>query len=181
MLILDEIQNGMGRCGTLFADEQYGIEPDIITLAKGLGGGVPIGAFLSKEHCAVFQPGDHGTTFGGNPLTCAVGYAVMKYTIENNVPANAKKMGVYLLDGMNKLKSKYPFITDVHGRGLLAAMYFNKDIGADVLTACIKTGLLINRVKPNAIRIMPALVITATEIDEGLLRLDKALGTVKGK
>ncbi|MDP2919098.1 MAG: aspartate aminotransferase family protein, partial [Dehalococcoidia bacterium] len=175
LLILDEIQTGVGRCGALWGYQLYGIEPDIMTLAKGLGGGVPIGAVLSKQHCEVFQPGDHGTTFGGNPLTCATAYAVFKYIVENDVPGNAKRMGEYLLDGMKKLKEKYPFVTDVHGKGLLAAMYFNKDIGQDVLLACLKTGLLVNRVKPNAIRIMPALNIIAAEIDEGLTRLDKGL------
>jgi predicted acetylornithine/succinylornithine family transaminase len=175
LLILDEIQTGIGRCGALWGYQLYGIEPDIMTLAKGLGGGVPIGAFLAKEHCSVFAPGDHGSTFGGNPLTSATAYAVFKYVVENDIPGNTKKMGQYLLDGLRKIKEKHSFVTDAHGRGLLIAVYFDKDIGQDVLLACLKTGLLVNRVKPNAIRIMPALNITSAEIDEGLTRLDKAL------
>jgi acetylornithine/succinyldiaminopimelate/putrescine aminotransferase len=179
LLILDEIQTGVGRCGTLWGYQLYGIEPDIMTLAKGLGGGVPIGAFIAKEKCAVFTPGDHGTTFGGNPLTCAVAYAVLNYVIENDIPGMAKKTGQYLLDNLKKLKSRYSFITEVRGRGLLVAVYFNKDIGQDVLMACLETGTLVNRVKPNAIRLMPPLTITNKEIDEGLTRLDKALATIK--
>ena len=179
LLILDEIQTGVGRCGKLWGYQLYGIEPDIMTLAKGLGGGVPIGAFMAKEKCAVFAPGDHGTTFGGNPLTCAVAYAVFKYVLDNDVSGMAKKAGDYLMGGLKTLKAKHPFITEVRGRGLLAAVQFDRDIGQDVLNRCLETGVLINRVKPNAIRIMPPLVITAKEIDIGLARLDKALSGMK--
>jgi acetylornithine/N-succinyldiaminopimelate aminotransferase len=179
LLILDEIQTGIGRCGTLFAYEQYGIEPDIMALAKGLGGGVPIGSFLSKEHCSVFSPGDHGTTFGGNPLTNATAYEVLKYIIYNDVPGMARKSGQYLLAGMQKLKSEYTFVTEVRGRGLLAAMQFDRNIGQDVTMACVQNRLLLNAVQPNAIRIMPSLIITEKEIDEGLEKLDKALATIK--
>jgi len=179
LLILDEIQTGIGRCGTLFAYEQYGIEPDIMSLAKGLGGGVPIGSFLAKENCSVFAPGDHGTTFGGNPLTCATAYAVFKYIVENDVADMAKEAGQYLLSGLKRLKAKYSFATDARGRGLLAALEFDRDIGQEVLTTCLQTGVLVNSVKPNAIRLMPPLTITNKEIDEGLARLDKALATIK--
>jgi len=179
LLILDEIQTGVGRCGTLWGYQLYGIEPDIMTLAKGLGGGVPIGAFMAKESCSVFVPGDHGTTFGGNPLTCAVAYAVFKYVLDNDVPGMAKKAGEYLMKGLDALKAKYPFITEVRGRGLLAAVQFDRDMGQEVLTRCLETGVLVNRVKPNTIRIMPPLVITAREIDNGLARLDKALDGIK--
>ena len=179
LLILDEIQTGIGRCGTLFAYQQYGIEPDIMSLAKGLGGGVPIGSFLAKESCSVFAPGDHGTTFGGNPLTCATAYAVFKYIVENDVAGMAKKAGQYLLVGLKKLKTKYSFVTDARGRGLLAALEFNRDIGQEVLAACLQNGVLVNSVKPNAIRLMPPLTITNQEIDEGLARLDKALAGIK--
>jgi predicted acetylornithine/succinylornithine family transaminase len=179
LLILDEIQTGVGRCGTLWGYQLYGIEPDIMTLAKGLGGGVPIGAFMAKESCSVFVPGDHGTTFGGNPLTCAVAYAVFKYVLDNDVPSMAKRAGEYLMKGLGALKAKYPFITEVRGRGLLAAVQFDRDMGQEVLTRCLETGVLVNRVKPNTIRIMPPLVITAREIDNGLARLEKALAGIK--
>jgi len=144
-----------------------------------MGGGVPIGAFLSKEHCSVFTPGDHGTTFGGNPLTNATAFAVTKYIIDNNVSGMAKKAGQYLMEGMNKLKAKYSFITEVRGRGLLTAMQFGREVGQDVTLACLQNGLLVNRVLPNAIRIVPALIITDKEIDEGLEKLDRALATIK--
>ncbi len=99
LLILDEIQTGMGRTGTLFAYEQYGVEPDIMTLAKGLASGVPIGAFLAKERAAVFAPGEHGSTFGGNPLACAAGYATVKFIIDNDIAGKVKGWGSILLRG----------------------------------------------------------------------------------
>ena len=117
LLILDEIQTGMGRTGTLFAYEQYGVEPDIMTLAKGLASGVPIGAILAKERAAVFAPGEHGSTFGGNPLACAAGYATVKFIIDNDIPGKAKAVGQYLIQGLEGLKQKFPFITDCGGGG----------------------------------------------------------------
>ncbi|TET39122.1 MAG: aspartate aminotransferase family protein, partial [Dehalococcoidia bacterium] len=119
LLILDEIQTGMGRTGTLFAYQQSGIEPDIMTLAKGLAGGVPIGALLAKERASVFEPGDHGSTFGGNPLTCAVGYATLKYILEHDIVENCHRMGNYLMSCLDSLKSKFDFIVEVRGRCLL--------------------------------------------------------------
>ena len=179
LLILDEVQTGMGRCGALYAYHLAGIEPDIITLAKGLGNGVPIGAFMSKESCSVFAPGDHGSTYGGNPLMCAVGYAVVKYIIEKDVPGNAREIGHYLLEGLKELKEDYPFITGVRGKGLLAAVEFDKEIGQDVMMACLREGMLVNRVKPNAIRFMPPLIIGRKEVDEAVDILGKVLKTVK--
>ena len=179
LLILDEVQTGIGRIGTMFGYQQFGIEPDIITLAKGLGGGIPIGAFMAKEKCAVFVPGDHGSTYGSNPLMCATSLAVMEYIIKNDIPAKAQKTGLYLIDGLIKLKSKYPFITDVRGRGLLAAVEFNKDISASVMAACVENGMMVNNVKPNAVRIMPPLTISSKEIDEALAIFDKVFAGVK--
>ena len=179
LLILDEIQTGIGRLGTLFGYEQFGIEPDIITLAKGLGGGIPIGAFMAKEKCSVFVPGDHGSTYGSNALMCTTAIAVMEYIIKNDIAGNAKKVGQHLLESLKNLQSKYPFISNVRGRGLLAAIEFNKDIGQSVLTACVENGMLVNCVKPNAIRIMPALTISEQEIDEALSIFDKVFATLK--
>ncbi len=178
LLILDEIQTGIGRLGSLFGYQEYGIEPDIMTLAKGLGGGVPIGAVLAKEHAAVFVPGDHGSTFGGNPLTCAAAHAVVEYVIDNDVPANARRVGAYLLDGLRGLQAKYGFISDVRGRGLLAAIEFDREIGQEALEACLAEGLLVNRVQPNALRFMPMLTIGEGEVDEALAIVDKALATL---
>ena len=156
LLIFDEIQTGIGRTGTLFAYEQFDIEPDIITLAKGLGGGVPIGAILAKEKASVFEPGEHGSTFGGNPLVCAVGYAVLKYILENSVLENVREVGGYLIAKLEGLKSEFEFVNDFRGRGLLCALQFSKDISADVVKSCNENGLLLNPVKPNAIRFMPS-------------------------
>ena len=181
LLILDEIQTGIGRLGTLFGYEQFGIEPDIMTLAKGLGGGIPIGALLAKEKASVFTLGDHNSTFGGNPLTSATAYATVKYVIDNDIAGNAKKVGQYLMKALIILKSKYPFVTEVRGRGLLLAMEFSSDIGGDAVNACLERGLLVNRVKPNAVRFIPPLIISEREVDEAIDILDKALSSIGEK
>jgi len=178
LLILDEVQTGVGRTGTLFAYEQYGIEPDIMTLSKGLASGVPIGAILAKERVAVFAPGEHGSTVGGNPLACAAGYATVKFIIDNDIPGKVKAVGQYLIAGLERLRGKFPFITDVRGRGLLVAMEFSSDIAQSLVIACLERGLLVNRVKPNALRFMPPLIIDNKEVDEALGILDKALASV---
>jgi predicted acetylornithine/succinylornithine family transaminase len=178
LLILDEIQTGVGRTGTLFAYEQYGVEPDIMTLAKGLASGVPIGAMLAKEKVAVFVPGEHGSTLGGNPLACAAGYATVKYIIDNDIPGKVKAVGQQLIAGLESLKRKVLFITDVRGRGLLVAMEFSSDLAQPLVMACLERGLLVNRVKPNALRFMPPLIVGKKEVDEALGILDKALASV---
>ncbi len=175
LLIFDEVQTGMGRLGTLFGYQAFGVEPDVMTLAKGLGGGVPIGAFLAKSHAAVFVPGDHGSTFGGNALTCAAAHASVKYIIDKDIPAHARQMGDYLKQGLNRLRKDHEFITDVRGMGLLLAVEFNADISGKVVSACNNAGLLLNPVRPNAIRLMPPLTLTKQEIDEALNRLEKGL------
>jgi len=181
LLILDEIQTGIGRAGTLFAYEQYGIEPDVMTLAKGLASGIPIGAILAKDRASVFAPGEHGSTFGGNPLACAAGYATLKYVIENDIAGNARRVGQYLVDELKKLRDKFQFITDVRGKGLLVALEFDGDIASSVLMACLDRGLLVNLLKPNALRFMPPLIIGKGEVDEALAILDKALSSCVGK
>jgi acetylornithine/N-succinyldiaminopimelate aminotransferase len=175
LLILDEVQTGIGRTGTLFAYEQYGVEPDIMTLAKGLGSGVAIGAIMAKEKAAVFAPGEHGSTFGGNPLACAAGYATLKFVIENDIPAKAKKVGGYLLEGLARLKASFPFVSDVRGKGLLVAMEFDGDMAPALVLDCLKKGLLVNQLKPNALRFMPPLIIGSGEVDEALGILEKVL------
>ncbi len=178
LLILDEVQTGIGRLGTLFGYQLYGVEPDIMTLAKGLGGGMPIGALLAKEKAAVFTLGDHNATFGGNLVTSATAYATLKYVIENDIPDNARRVGQYLLDGLKRLKRKYQFITEVRGRGLLLAVEFDSEIAQDVVMGCLENGLLVNRLKPNALRFVPPLIIGNSEVDEALEILDKVLSTV---
>ena len=175
LLIFDEVQTGMGRLGTLFGYQAFDVEPDIMALAKGLGGGVPIGAFLAKEHACAFEPGDHGSTFGGNALTCAAAYASTKYIIDNDVPAKAKKMGEYLERGLNSLKSDHEFISEVRGIGMLWAVQFSSDMSPAVVSACNEAGLLLNPLRPNAVRLMPPLTVTEQEIDEAMKRLETAL------
>jgi predicted acetylornithine/succinylornithine family transaminase len=178
LLILDEIQTGLGRTGVLFGYEQYGIEPDIITLAKGLASGVPIGAILAKDKASVFIPGEHGSTFGGNPLACAAGYATLKFIIDNDIARNASRVGQYLITGLETLKNKYQVINDVRGCGLLVAVEFNQDCAQSVLMACLDEGLLVNRLKPNALRFMPPLNIDKGEVDEALGILDKVFSAI---
>ena len=178
LFILDEIQTGLGRTGTLFAYEQYGVEPDIMTLAKGLASGLPIGTLLAKDRASVFIPGEHGSTFGGNPVACAAGYATLKFIIENDIAGNARRVGEHLLSELGKLKEKFSLITDVRGRGLLAAMEFSSEIAQSVVTACLDRGLLVNKLKPNALRFMPPLVVSSREVDEAIGILDKALSSV---
>ncbi|MBI3931408.1 MAG: acetylornithine transaminase [Chloroflexi bacterium] len=178
LFILDEIQTGIGRTGTLFAYEQYGIEPDIMALAKGLGSGLPIGAILAKEGASVFAPGEHGSTFGGNPVACAAAYATLKFILDHDIAGNARKVGQYLTTGLQGLKKKFQFITDVRGRGLLVAVELSSEMAPSVVMACLERGLLLNRVKPNALRFMPPLIIGNKEVDRALDILDKVLSSV---
>jgi len=175
LLMLDEVQTGIGRTGKLFAYQHYGIEPDVMTLAKALGGGVSIGALLSKQHCAVFEPGDHGSTFGGNPLACAAGVAVMNEVLQNNISGRAASIGEYLVNRLGELKEKYPLITEVRGLGLLCAFDINKEVAGDVMLRCSEESLLINMVSPTTIRLMPPLIITEDNVDEAIDILSEVL------
>ena len=175
LLIFDEVQTGIGRLGTLFGYQSFGVEPDIMTLAKGLGGGVPIGAFMATDEAMAFQPGDHGSTFGGNALTCAAAYASTKYILDNDVVDNAATVGAYLGQGLNDLMSRHDFITEVRGMGCLWAMLFDSDITPAVVGACNDAGILLNPLRPNAVRFMPPLTVTKEEIDEALERLETGI------
>ncbi len=178
LLILDEVQTGLGRLGSLFGYQEYDVEPDVITLAKGLGGGVPIGAFLSKEHCMALEPGDHGSTYGGNALTTAAAYASTQYIIDNDIPQNTRVMGAHLTKRLEDLKSRFDSISEVRGRGLLIALEFHDDVAASVLSNANASGVLLNMVKPNTLRFMPPLNITVEEIDEGVARLEQAISGI---
>ena len=178
LLILDEVQTGMGRLGSLFGYQEYGVEPDVMTLAKGLGYGVPIGAFLSKQAAMALVPGDHGSTFGGNALTTAAAYAGTRYMLEQDIPAHAKRMEGHLLDRLNQVKARFSFVTEVRGKGLLAAMDFDGAISGQVLTNANEAGLLLNGPRPNTVRFMPPLTVTPAEIDEAAERLSAALAKI---
>ncbi|MBI4298478.1 MAG: aspartate aminotransferase family protein [Chloroflexi bacterium] len=175
LLILDEVQTGLGRLGSLFGYQLFDAEPDIMTLAKALGGGVPIGALLAKEKASVFAPGDHGSTFGGNALTCAAAYASTKFIIDHDIPAHARQMGDYLKGKLKTMQSNHEFIRDVRGMGLLIAVEFNSDMAASVVSFCNEGGLLLNPVRPNAIRIMPPLIVSPEDIDKALDILEMGL------
>jgi len=179
LFILDEIQTGIGRTGTLFAYEQYGVEPDIMTLAKGLGSGVPIGAILARENVSLFSPGEHGSTFGGSPLVCAAAHAALKYIIDNDIPTQVKQVGNYFLTRLESLKRQFDFITELRGRGLLIALEFNKEIAGKLVLACVDRGLLVNEVKPSTLRFMPPLIITEKEVDKAIDILGDALGEIR--
>ena len=175
LLIFDEVQTGFGRLGTLFGYEAFGVEPDVMTLAKGLGGGVPVGAFMLKDDAIALVPGDHGSTFGGNVLTTAAAYASTKYIIDNDIPAHAAKMGEYLRSALAELMARHDFIIDVRGMGLLIAVEFDREMAAATLTACNARGLLLNFTRPQLIRIMPPLTVSESEIDTAVERLEAGL------
>ncbi|MEE1013284.1 MAG: aspartate aminotransferase family protein [Clostridia bacterium] len=164
LLIADEVQTGIGRTGKLFAYEWYGVEPDIVTLAKGLGGGVPIGAFLAKEQvAAAFTPGDHGTTFGGNPLSTRAGLVVMDELLNNGVLAHAAEMGEYMKAKLENIDSDK--IATVRGKGLMLGVVFNEDIAKAIGTALRESGYIVGVVGTKVLRLVPPLVVTKEDID----------------
>jgi acetylornithine/N-succinyldiaminopimelate aminotransferase len=177
LLVVDEIQTGFCRTGTMFATPQ-GVEPDFMTMAKGIAGGFPFGAFaLSEAVSSRLEPGDHGGTYSGNPLGCAVSYAVIKHLIENRVGANVVDQGRLALAKMSEWKETYPrLITDVRGRGLLMAVEFKDEaIATRVNSRCLADGLLVQQTQKRMIRVFPALTITRAEIEEGLAILGGAI------
>jgi acetylornithine/N-succinyldiaminopimelate aminotransferase len=180
LLVLDEIQTGMGRTGKLWAYEHSGVAPDIMTLAKALANGVPIGATLATENVAsAFTPGSHGSTFGGNPLATAVGVTVFGTLLEDKLPERAGRMGKVLLQGLEGLRGKYPkAIKEVRGRGLLVGMDVVPPVG-DLVTACRERGLLALTAGDNALRLAPALIVSEKEIGEACAIIDKALESLK--
>jgi predicted acetylornithine/succinylornithine family transaminase len=179
LLILDEIQTGNGRTGTLFAYTQYGLDPDIVCLAKGLAGGVPIGAVLAREEVARhLVPGDHGTTFGANPLATAAGVATMRFILDEDLPGKAAKASERLVSRLRAIEDRVPMVTGVRGKGLLLAVSLASDCSADIVTACRERGLLVNNVRPNAVRLMPPLNLSDAEIDEACAILEEAVNAV---
>ena len=175
LLIFDEVQTGMGRTGTLFAYEQLGVAPDIMTLAKGLGGGVPIGACLATESvAAAFSPGAHASTFGGNPLACAVAITVFRTLLEGQVLDHARRMGEYLAKGLADCKERFRIVRAVRGLGLLQGMELQLDAKPFVAEALAR-GVLINAAGERVLRFVPPLIITPAEIDKLLDVLSASL------
>ncbi|MPZ48992.1 MAG: acetylornithine/succinylornithine family transaminase [Dehalococcoidia bacterium] len=179
LLMVDEVQTGMCRTGPLFAYQGMGFEPDVMTLAKGLGGGVPVGAILAKEDASIFTPGDHGSTFGGNPLATAAAYAVTKYMLENDMPARVARLSDYFFDKLETLQSSQPLISGVRGKGLLLAIGLTKDVAERVTMECLSNGLIVNNVRPNAVRLAPPLTVSEAEIDEAVAVIETALASAE--
>ncbi|MBQ6976515.1 MAG: acetylornithine transaminase [Selenomonadaceae bacterium] len=181
LLILDEIQCGMGRSGKFFAYEKFGIKPDIVTLAKGLAGGVPIGAFIVTEKVAqAFHAGDHGTTFGGNPLACAAANVVLDTIPDEKFLAHVEEVGNYFREKLIGLQKKYSDqISEVRGEGLILGLQLSnpKLKGVEIVNECMKRGAIINCTAGTVLRFVPPLIITSAQVDEVINILDKVLAT----
>ena len=182
LLILDEVQVGMGRTGNLWGYQTIGVEPDIFTSAKGLGGGMPIGAILAKKHCDLFQPSEHGSTFGGNPFVCGVALAVCKTLEADSVIENVRLRGQQLRDGLDSLAQKYPKLCKgVRGWGLINGLVLNPDIetvALDVVKAALSEGLLVIPAGAQVVRMVPPLIVSKADVEEALALLDRALGAL---
>ncbi|MBN3882505.1 MAG: aspartate aminotransferase family protein [Nostoc sp.] len=182
LLIFDEVQVGMGRSGKLWGYEHLGVEPDIFTSAKGLGGGIPIGAMMSKKFCDVFQPGEHASTFGGNPFVCGVALSVCQTLERENILQNVQDRGEQLRSGLRAIAAKYPqHISEVRGWGLINGLELRADIGltaADVVNAAIKEGVLLVPAGPKVVRFVPPLIVTEAEVNTALQSVDQAIATL---
>ncbi len=175
LLIFDEIQTGMGRTGAMFGYQHYGIIPDMMTLAKTLGGGVPIGAMVAARKIAdTLKPGSHASTFGGNPLVCSASLAAFKAIEKEGLLDNARNMGKYMFDQLNELKKRHSMIKEVRGMGLMIGVELNRE-GARVVEKCLKRKLLINCTQGNVLRFMPPITVTKKNIDKAMKILNEVL------
>jgi len=178
LLILDEIQTGLGRTGKMFAFEHYGIKPDILTLAKGIGGGLPLGAIITTDKIAsAFTSGTHGSTFGGGPVVCSAALAVLNTLHKKKILDNVNETGSYFMKGLLKLKEKYDFIKDVRGLGLMIGIEL-KFSGKDIAKKLFENGILINCTNENVLRFLPPLIITKKHVDRVVNTLDKVLNEI---
>lgn len=175
ILIIDEVQTGIGRTGKMFAYQHYNVQPDVMTLAKSLGGGMPIGAFVvARKYCGILQPGTHGSTFGGSPLACAAGIATFQAIHEENMLKNAVEMSAYFRKKLEELKSKSALIREIRGLGLMLGVELTKP-GAEIVDKCRAQNLLINCTHQTVLRIMPAINVTKAQIDRAVAIIAKAL------
>jgi acetylornithine/N-succinyldiaminopimelate aminotransferase len=175
LLIFDEVQTGIGRTGTFYAFQGYGVVPDILTLAKGLGGGVPIGVCLAGPRADCLAPGEHGSTFGGNPLACAAALAVVDAIEAEGVVENARDVGAYLGVRLQGLAGDFDCIVEVRGRGLMQAMVLDRDIAVRVQDEALQQGLLVNATGPKVVRFVPPLIITREDVDQAIAVLAASL------
>jgi acetylornithine/succinyldiaminopimelate/putrescine aminotransferase len=174
-MILDEVQVAMGRTGTLFAYEQCNVKPDIVTLAKAVGNGFPVGVMMATNSvAAAFQPGNHASTFGGNPLAMAASLATLNTIMNEGVLDNVKKMGSYFMKRLHELKKKCPLIKEIRGRGLIIGVELTVE-GANIVKECMERGLLINCTGGNVLRFVPPLIITEADVDCAVEILGKVL------
>ncbi|MFL0604327.1 aspartate aminotransferase family protein [Cylindrospermopsis raciborskii] len=182
LLIFDEVQVGMGRSGKLWGYEHLGVEPDIFTSAKGLGGGIPIGAMMSKKFCDIFEPGEHASTFGGNPFACGVALTVCQTLERENILENVQEQGAHLREGLKMIVRKYPrHISQVRGWGLINGMEIREDsplTASDVVRAAMEEGLLLVPAGPNVVRFVPPLIVTDTDINQALQCVERALARI---
>jgi len=180
LLIIDEVQSGVARTGTFFAYEQYGIKPDILTLAKGLAGGVPIGAVLASQDASTgFQPGDHGSTFGGNPLACAAALAVLDEIDRRNLVGKAKSVGAFLSKKLRQLAAKHGLINEIRGAGLLIGIGLTKPVSNALKKSCFEKGVLVGSVGEQTIRLAPPLILTRSNVTAFISAFDAALTEVE--
>lgn len=175
LLMLDEVQTGVGRTGALYAFQIYGAQPDVLATAKGLGGGLPIGAFLARQEVALLGPGEHGSTFGGNPLCAHVAYRVLEHIIDRDIPSQVASRGERLERGLLSLAGKHPLVTEVRGKGLIWALELSLPLSVRAVRGCLEDGLLVNAVKPTALRLTPPLTVTEEEIDRAVEVMDGVL------
>ena len=178
LLMLDEVQTGIGRTGKMFAWQHEDVQPDVMALAKGLGSGVPIGAIVANERGDILEPGDHGTTFGGQPFTCAVANATVRHILAERIPEQAAAKGEALMNDLRALQDRHPAISEVRGQGLLVAIEFSAELGPALVAACRERGLLCNVVKPNTLRLVPPLTVSDDELAEAVGIIDAALAAV---
>ncbi len=179
ILICDEVQAGMGRTGKFFSWEHMGIRPDIVTMAKGLAGGVPIGAMLAAPRADIFEPGDHGTTFGGNPIACAAGVATMKTILGEDLVGHSAQLGDYLDKRLHELAEKHSgMMSDIRGLGLMRAFDLAEPRAQDVMDRALERGMLITNAGPSTIRFVPPLIIQQSDLDEAMGKLDAALAAL---
>ena len=178
LLILDEVQTGMGRTGRWWAHQHEDAAPDVMTVAKALGGGVPIGAILAAPRADVFEPGDHGSTFGGGPLACAAAIAVMRTVESEGLVEQAGEVGDYLAESFSALADGGAPIAGVRGRGLMLGVALNRDVARAVAAAALDQGLIVNAIGDRTLRLVPALIITREEVDEAVRRLSRAFDSV---
>src|SRR6266581_1964758 len=178
VMICDEIQTGMGRTGKFFSWEHFDVVPDIVTMAKGLAGGIPIGAMLTGPRSDLFTAGDHGTTFGGNPIASAAAIATIKTILEENLLENAAKMGEYWHSKLEAFCEKYHFIDSPRGIGLMQAVHVQHDLAPTIVQQALEHGLLLNNLGPGTLRMVSPLILKAEDIDEAAELLDRALTDV---